>query len=49
MLLELEKKKFDVAELGRLQLKAELDLIQQQLDNETNSLESRRKYLEPEE
>jgi len=27
MLLELEKKKFDVAELGRLQLKAELDLI----------------------
>ena len=49
MLYELEKKKFEAAEFGRLQLQAELNLIQQQLDNETETVERCRKFLEPEE
>ena len=47
--IENEKTKYEAAEKGRVQLKAELDLIQQQLDNETDALDRCRHYLEPEE
>ena len=47
--LELEKSKYDAAEKGRQALKAELDLIKQQLDLESDTMVRCRRYLEPEE
>ena len=46
---ENERTKYENAEKGRVELKSELDLIQQQLDNETDALDRCRHYLEPEE
>ena len=47
--IENERTKYENAEKERVELKAELDLIQQQLDNETDALDRCRHYLEPEE
>ena len=48
-LLNIEKSKADVAEKGRLQLAAELDLIRKQLDMEHENIVRCKKFLEPEE
>jgi hypothetical protein len=47
--LQLEKSKFEQAEEGRLQLQAQLNLIQKQLEQEDLKLERCRRNLEPEE
>ena len=49
MLLNIERSKADVAEKGRLQLVAELDLIRKQLDMEHENIQRCKKFLEPEE
>ena len=48
-LLNIERSKADVAEKGRLQLAAELDLIKKQLDMEHENITKCKKFLEPEE
>ena len=48
-LLNIEKSKADVAEKGRVQLAAELDLIRKQLDMEHENIVRCKKFLEPEE
>ena len=48
-LLNIERSKADVAEKGRVQLAAELDLIRKQLDMEHENIVRCKKFLEPEE
>lgn len=48
-LLQIERTKADVAEKGRQQLAAELDLIKKQLDVEHENITRCKKFLEPEE
>ena len=48
-LLELERRKSDIAEKARAQLAAEVDLIKKQLDLEQENIKRCKRFLEPEE
>jgi len=48
-LLNMERLRAEVAEKGRAQLAAELDLIKKQLDIEHDKIERCKKFLEPDE